>query len=175
MAGKKVNRKLILFDLQVSQALQDQETTRVEIEPHSEPQTDEGVTEQEVCAQEISSATTLQITITSTKEKTQDIQADEKLETVIPDKETVDAGTNNPVINTEVKIQQQQPLFKTFMMSELPNTPHHRNTRIIRDVSPFSLNKCRKQTSTLISKIKKQRNQRKLENTQNFKQQHLKR
>ena len=51
MAGKKVNRKLILFDLQVSQALQDQETTRVEIEPHSEPQTDEGVTEQEVCVQ----------------------------------------------------------------------------------------------------------------------------
>jgi len=45
MAGKKVNRKLILFDLQVSQALQDQETNRVEIEPHSEPQTDEGVTE----------------------------------------------------------------------------------------------------------------------------------
>ena len=174
MAGKKVNRKLILFDLQVSQALQDQETTRVEIEPRSEPQTDEGVTEQEVCAQEISSATTWQITITSTKEKTQDIQADEKLETVIPGKETVDAGTNNPVINTEVK-NQQQTLFKPFMMSELRNTPHHLNTRIIRDVSPFSLNKCRKQTSTLISKIKKQRNQRKLENTQNFKQQHLKR
>ena len=164
MAGKKVNRKLILFDLQVSQALQDQETTRVEIEPHSEPQTDEGATEeQELCVQEISSATTLQITITSTKEKPQDIPADEKQETVIPDKETVDAGTNNPVINTEVKIQQQQPLFKIFMMSELPNTPLHGNTKIIRDVSPFSLNKCRKQTSTLISKIK------------NFKQQHLKR
>ena len=78
-------------------------------------QTDEGVTEQEVCAQDISSATTLQITITSTKEKTQDIPADEKLETVIPDKETVDAGTNNRVINTEVKIQQQQPLFKIFL------------------------------------------------------------
>mgnify|MGYP000845505551 FL=1 len=115
MAGKKVNRKLILFDLQVSQALQDQETTRVEIEPHSEPQTDEGVTEQELCVQEISSATTLQITITSTKEKAQDIPADEKQETVIPDKETVDACTNNPVINTEVKIQQQQPLFKIFL------------------------------------------------------------
>nr|XP_045087213.1 immunoglobulin A1 protease autotransporter-like [Aegilops tauschii subsp. strangulata] len=86
---------------EVSQALQDQETTRVENEPHSEPQTDEGVTEQEVCVQEISSATTLQITITSTKEKAQDIPADEKLETVIPDKETVDADTNNPVINTE--------------------------------------------------------------------------
>jgi hypothetical protein len=116
MAGKKVNRKLILFDLQVSQALQDQETTRVEIEPHSEPQTDESITEeQELCVQEISSATTLQITITSTKEKAQDIPADEKQETVIPDKETVDAGTNNPVINTEVKIQQQQPLFKIFL------------------------------------------------------------
>ena len=163
MAGKKVNNKLILLDLQESQALQDQETTRVEIEPHSEPQTEEGVTEQELCVQEISSATTLQITITSTKEKAQDIPTDEKQETVIPDKETVDAGTNNPVINTEVKIQQQQPLFKIFMMSELPNTPRHGNTRIIRDVSPFSLNKCRKQTSTLISKIK------------NFKQQHLKR
>ena len=50
MAGKKVNHKLILFELQVSQSLQDQETTSVEIEPHSEPQTDEGVTEQEVCA-----------------------------------------------------------------------------------------------------------------------------
>nr|XP_040251390.1 trichohyalin-like [Aegilops tauschii subsp. strangulata] len=86
---------------EVSQALQDQEITRVEIEPHSEPQTDEGVTEQEVCVQEISSATTLQITITSIKEKAQDIPADEKLETVIPDKEIVDAGTNNPVINTE--------------------------------------------------------------------------
>nr|XP_020185192.2 DNA ligase 1-like [Aegilops tauschii subsp. strangulata] len=86
---------------EVSQALQDQETTRVEIEPHSEPQTDEGVTEQEVCVQEISSATTLQITITSIKEKSQDIPADEKLETVIPDKETVDAGMNSPVINTE--------------------------------------------------------------------------
>nr|XP_045089557.1 myosin-1B-like [Aegilops tauschii subsp. strangulata] len=86
---------------EVSQALQDQETTRVEIEPHSEPQTDEGVTEQELCVQEISSATTLQITITSTKEKAQDIPADEKQETVIPDKETVDAGTNNPVISTE--------------------------------------------------------------------------
>nr|XP_045089521.1 DNA ligase 1-like [Aegilops tauschii subsp. strangulata] len=84
----------------VSQALQDQETTRVEIEPHSAPQTDEGVTEQELCVQDISSATTLQITITSTKEKAQDIPADEKQETVIPDKETVDAGTNNPVINT---------------------------------------------------------------------------
>ena len=159
MAGKKVNRKLILFDLQVSQALQDQETTCVEIEPRSKPQTDEGVIEQELCVQEISSATTLQITITSTKEKAQDIPADEKLQTIIPDKETVDAGTNNPVINIEVKIQQQQqPIFKTFMMSELPNTPRHRNTRIIRDVSPFSLNKCRKQTSTLISKIKKQCN-----------------
>ncbi|VAH73423.1 unnamed protein product [Triticum turgidum subsp. durum] len=86
---------------EVSQSLPDQETTSVEIEPHSEPQTDEGVTEQEVCAHEISSATTLQITMTSTKDKTQDIQADEKLETVIPDKETVNAGTNNPVINTE--------------------------------------------------------------------------
>nr|XP_040249719.1 glutamic acid-rich protein-like [Aegilops tauschii subsp. strangulata] len=42
-----------------------------------------------------------EITITSTKEKAQDIPADEKQETVIPDKETVDAGTNNPVINTE--------------------------------------------------------------------------
>ena len=100
MAGKKVNHKLILFELQVSQSLQDQETTSVEIEPHSEPQTDEGVTEQEVCAQEISSAMTLQITITSTKEKTQDIQANEELEIVIPGKETVDAGTNNPIINT---------------------------------------------------------------------------
>ena len=110
MAEKKVNRKLILFDLRVSQALQYQETTRVEIEPHSEPQTDEGVTEQELCVQEISSATTLQITITSTKEKAQDIPDDEKLETVIPGKETVDAGTNNPVINTEVK-NQQQTLF----------------------------------------------------------------
>ena len=115
MAGKKVNRKLILFDLQVSQALQDQETTLVEIEPHSEPQTDEGVREQEHCVQEISSATTLHITITSTKEKAQDIQANEELETVIPGKETVDAGTNNPVINTGVKIQQQQPLFKIFL------------------------------------------------------------
>nr|XP_020168032.1 myb-like protein X [Aegilops tauschii subsp. strangulata] len=86
---------------EVSQALQDQETTHVEIEPHSEPQTDEGVTEQELCVQEISSATTLQTTITSTKEKAQDIPADEKQETVIPDKETVDAGTNNPVINME--------------------------------------------------------------------------
>ena len=133
MAGKKVNHKLILFELQVSQSLQDQETTSVEIEPHSEPQTDEGVTEQEVCAQVISSATTLQITITSTKEKTQDIQANEELETVIPGKETVDAGTNNPVINTEVK-NQQQTLFKPFMMSELRNTPHHRNTTIIRHV-----------------------------------------
>ena len=93
MAGKKVDCKLILFELQVSQSLQDQETTP----------TYEGVTEQEVCAQEISSATTLQITITSTKEKAQDIPADEKQETVIPDKETVNAGTNNPVINTEVK------------------------------------------------------------------------
>ena len=69
----------------------------------------------------------------STKEKTQDIQADEKLETVIPDKETVDAGANNPVINTEVK-NQQQTLLKQFMMSELRNTPHHRNTTIIRHV-----------------------------------------
>nr|XP_020154052.1 glutamic acid-rich protein-like [Aegilops tauschii subsp. strangulata] len=42
-----------------------------------------------------------EITITSTKEKEQDIPADEKQETVIPDKETVEAGTNNPVINTE--------------------------------------------------------------------------
>ena len=133
MAGKKVDHKLILFELQVSQSLQDQETTRVEIEPHSEPQTEEGATEQEVCAQDISSATTLQITITSTKEKTQDIPADEKLETVIPDKETVDVGTNNPVINTEVK-NQQQTLSKPFMMSELRNTPHHRNTTIIRHV-----------------------------------------
>ena len=122
MAGKKVNHKLILFELQVSESLQDQETTP----------TDEGVTEQEVCAQEISSATTLQITITSTKEKAQDIPADEKQEPVIPDKETVDAGTNNPVINTEVK-NQQQTLFKPFMMSELRNTPHHHNTMIIRD------------------------------------------
>ena len=109
------------------------QTTRVEIEPHSEPQTDEGVTEQEVCAQVIFSATTLQITITSTKEKAQDIPADEKLETVISDKETVDAGTNNPVINTEVK-NQQQTLSKPFMMSELRDRPHHHNTRIIRDV-----------------------------------------
>ena len=123
MAGKKVNHKLILFELQVSQSLQDQETSP----------TDEGVTEQEVCAQVIFSATTLQITITSTKEKTQDIQANEELETVIPGKETVDAGTNNPVINTEVK-NQQQTLFKPFMMSELRNTPNHRNTTIIRDV-----------------------------------------
>ena len=92
----------------------------------------------------------MQITIKNTKEKGQDTRPDEKLETVIPNKETDDAGTNNPVINTEVKIQ-QQPLFKTFMMSELPNTPLHRNTRIIRDVSPFSLNKCRKKMSTLIS------------------------
>nr|XP_020189335.2 uncharacterized protein LOC109774990 [Aegilops tauschii subsp. strangulata] len=44
-----------------------------------------------------------EITITSTKEKAQDIPADEKLETVISDKEIVDAGTNNPVINTEEK------------------------------------------------------------------------
>ena len=123
MVGNKVDIKLILFELQVSQSLQDQKTT---------PK-DEGVTEQEVCAQEISSATTLQITIRSTKEKAQDIPADEKLETVIPDKETVDADTNNAVTNIEVKIQQQQPLFKTFMMSELPNTPRHRNTRITSD------------------------------------------
>ena len=75
----------------------------------------------------------MQITITSTKEKTQDIKADEKLYTVIPDKETINAGTNNPVINTEVK-NQQQTLFKPFMMYELRNTPHHRNIRIIRDV-----------------------------------------
>ena len=126
MAGNKVNHKLILFELQVSQSLPDQETTSVEIEPHSEPQTDEGVTEQELCVQEISSATTLQITITSTKEKTQDIQADEKLETVIPHKEILDAGTNNPVINTEVK-NQQQTLFEPFMMSELRNTPQYKD------------------------------------------------
>ena len=119
MAGKKVDRKLILFELQVSQSLQDQETTSVEIEPHSEPQTDEGVTEQEVCAQEISSATTLLITITSTKEKAQDITTDEKLETVIPDKETVDAGTNNPVINTEVKKSTTNPFQATTSIQGL--------------------------------------------------------
>ena len=119
MAGKKVNHKLILFELQVSQSLQDQETTSVEIEPHSEPQTDEGVIEQEVCVQEISSATTLQITITSTKEKAQDIPVDEKLETVIPDKETVNAGTNNPVINTEVKKSTTNPFHPTTSIQGL--------------------------------------------------------
>ena len=79
----------------------------------------------------------MQITITSTKEKTQDIPADEKLETVIPDKEIVDADMNNTVTNIEVKIQQRQPLVNTFMMSELTNTRRRRNTRIIKDVSPF--------------------------------------
>ena len=48
-----MDRKLILFDLQVSQALQEQEMTRVELEPHDEPQTDESITEREVCVQEI--------------------------------------------------------------------------------------------------------------------------
>jgi hypothetical protein len=107
-----MDHKLIFFDLQVSQALQEQETTRVELETHGEPQTDEGVTEREVCVQEISSATTMQMTITNTEEKAQDIPADEKLETVIPDKETVDAGTNNPIINTEVKFNNNNPFSK---------------------------------------------------------------
>ena len=102
-----MHRKLEFFDLQVPRAQQEQQATRLELEPHDGPQTDESVTEQQVCVQVISSATIMQMTITNKEEKAQD-----NLGTVSPDKEIVNACTNNTIINAEVKFNNKNPCRK---------------------------------------------------------------
>ena len=117
-----MHRKLIMFHLQVLQEHQKQEATRVKPESHDESQTHESDAEQGVGVQELSTATTLQMT--NAQEKASDIQIDYRLENVIPDRETENIDTN--ITTTDTKVKLNNNLFQRFIREELASTPCHK-------------------------------------------------